>query len=253
MDTDGSGIYPCPSVKSVVKTLVAFLVLLAGALHGASAEKPPLTHSMMGVRNGCFVESIAFLDHWAEVHGDEAWARLLQWGAREDEEVVMGHAVAVCEGRGALWAWDINFGWSKLPLDPAQRETVEAVAAPVLKRYPKVTARYPTFRHDFPQSPAATAPVAQLTQTNPAIRDASIVGARLAKRRPVNVVHFSYGTGDEKRESAAAVFVFHGRYCVYVPEFGTVPFRVRTSVENLRTIQELLRRALPGVTGVRKL
>jgi len=66
-------------------------------------------------------------------------------------------------------------------------------------------------------------------------------------------VRFSYGTGDEIRESAAVVFVFHGRYCVYVPEMGTVPFRVRTSVENLRMIQDLLRRGLPGVTGVRKL
>jgi hypothetical protein len=251
MDTDASGIYPCLSVKSVVKVLLGIIAGVA-ATHAVPAEKPPLAHAMMGVANGCFVESVAFLDHWQEVHGD-AWARLLQWGAREDEEVVMGHAVAVCEARGALWSWDINFGWTKLPVDPAQRDAVEAVAAPVSKRYPKVTARYPTYRHDFPQSQTGTAPVAQLAQTNTAVRDASIVGERLAKQRPVNVVRFSYGPDDQKRESAAAVFVFNGRYCVYVPEFGTVPFRVRTNVDNLRTIQELLRRALPGVTGVRKL
>jgi hypothetical protein len=239
-------------VKSVVKILLGafFLTRLACA---AAAEKPPLQHVPMGVANGCFVETIAFLDHWQEVQGTEAWARLLQWGAREDEEVVMGHAVAICEACGALWSWDINYGWTKLPVDAAQRETVDTVAAPVLKKYPRVTARFPTYRNDFPQSPTGNAPAAQLTQSNTALRDASIVGATLAKQRPVNVVRFSYGPEDQKRESAAAVFVFNGRYCIYVPEFGTVPFRVRTSVENLRTIQELLRRALPGVTGLRKL
>ena len=240
------------SVKSVVKSLLVWGCLV-GAIRGAPAEKPPLQHTPMGVANGCFVETVAFLDHWQEVHGAESWVRLLQWGAREDEEVVMGHAVAVCEARSALWSWDINYGWTKLPVDPAQRETVEAVAAPVLKKYPRVTPRFPTYRHDFPQSPTASPPAAQLAQGNTALRDASLVGATLAKQRPVNVVRFSYGPEAQKRESAAAVFVFHGRYCIYVPEIGTVPFRVRTTVENLRMIQDLLRRGLPGVTGVRKL
>ncbi len=242
--------YTGTRVRIMFQFLGAWL-LLPGLL-AAAAEKPPLAHAMMGVSNGCFVESVAFLDHWKEVNGD-AWARLLQWGAREDEEVVMGHAVAVCESRGALWSWDINFGWSRLALEVTQRENVEAVAAPVVKKYPRVTARFPTFRHDFPQSPAAVPPVAQPAQSNPSWRDASIVGARLAARRPVNVVRFSYGAGEEKRECAAVVFVFHGRFCIYVPEVGTVPFRTRTSVENLRVVQEMLRRLLPGVTGLRKL
>ena len=208
---------------------------------------------MMGVANGCFVESVALLDRWAETAAPEAWARLLQWGAREDEEAVIGHAVAICEARGVLWCWDSNFGWARLPVDAAQRDNPSVVAAPVLRRYPKITARFPAYRFDFPQSPSAAAPTAQLTVTNTAVRDASIVGAQLAKRRPVNVVRFSYGAEEAKQESAAAVFVFHGRYCVYVPEMGTVPFRVRGDVANLRLIQELLRRAFPGVTAVRKL
>ena len=218
-----------------------------------AAEKPPLAHAMIGVKNGCFVETVAFLDHWKETFGAESWARLLQWGAREDEEVVMGHAVAICEARGALWAWDINYGWSRLAINPAQREAVEDVVVPIVRKYPRVNARFPTYRHDFAQNPAAAPPVPHLTEPNTSIRDASLVGARLAKHRPVNVVRFSYGPEGARRESAAAVFVFHGRYCVYVPEMGTVPFRVRTSVENIRTIQELLRRGFPGVTGVRKL
>jgi hypothetical protein len=38
-----------------------------------------------------------------------------------------------------------------------------------------------------------------------------------------------------------------------MPEVGTVPFRVRGDVANLRLIQELLRRGFPGVMGVKKL
>ncbi len=228
------------------------VVLSVVAAAGAPAEKPPLTHAMMGVANGCFVETVVFLDRWKEANG-EAWARLLQWGAREDAEVVMGHAVAVCEARGALWSWDINYGWARLPIEVTQRDSVELVAMPVLKRYPKVTARFPTYRHDFAQTAALSPPVAQMASANTAVRDASIVGAMLARHRPVNVVRFSYGVGGAKEESAAAVFLFHGRFCVYVPEIGTVPFRVRAGVENVRMIQDLLRRALPGVTAVRKL
>lgn len=219
----------------------------------APAEKPPLQHAMMGVQNGCFVETVAFLDRWHETLGPEAWARLLQWGAREDEEIVMGHAVAICESRGALWCWDSNFGWTRLGVDPAQREQANVVSVPVVERYPRVTTRFPAYRFDFPQTPGAAPPVAQMTAGNTSVRDASIVGAQLARKRPVNVVRFSYGPDDAKQESAAAVFVFHGRYCVYVPEIGTVPFRVRGDVANLRLIQDLLRRGFPGVVGVKKL
>jgi hypothetical protein len=236
-------------VKIFQRTALSFLfvVSLAGA-----AEKPPLDHAMMGVTNGCFVETVAFLDHWKEAKGSDAWARLLQWGAREEEEVVMGHAVAICAAPAALWSWDINFGWTRLAVDPAQKENAEVVAAPVVKRYPRFTPRYPTYRFDFAQAPSAAPPGAQLAADNRSVRDASLVGERLARHRPVNVVRFSVEAGGEKKESAVAVFVFHGRYCVYSPELGTIPFRVRGSVENLRLIQELVRRMFPGASGVRK-
>jgi hypothetical protein len=219
----------------------------------SGAERPPLPHAMMGVTNGCFVETVALLDAWQEKFGWEAWARLLQWGARPDDEVPIGHAVAVVEAQGVLWCWDSNFGWRKMTVDPARREDLGVVAAPIVARYPKTTARHPTYRHDFPQRPSAEPPAAQLAHENPAVRDASLVGERLARRRPVNVVRFSYAVGDQKRESAAAVFVFHGRYCVYTPEFGTVPFRARGDVGNLQLIQQALRRMFPAVSSVTKL
>jgi hypothetical protein len=234
--------------------LLGFGLLLLGPAYAADkkTEPPPLQHPMMGVANGCFVETVAFLDHWKQARGAEAWAKLLQWGAREEEEVVMGHAVAICESRGALWSWDINFGWTKLTISPDEKEKPEIVARPVVGKYPKVTWRYPTYRFDFPQTASATPPVPQLTNANRSIRDATIVGAKLAQKRPVNVVKFSWLENGQPKESAAVVFLFHGRYCIYASEMGTVPFRVRGGTENLRLIQDLLRRAFPGVSNVKK-
>lgn len=143
----------------------------------------------------------------------------------------------------------LNFAWRRLPTDPGERETVAAVAPAVVARYPRTTARYPIYRFDFPQSPSAAPPVAQLANSNPAWRDASLAGAQLARRRPVNVVRFTYGTAEMKRESAAAVFVFHGRYCIYVPEVGTVPFRVRGGVQNLQLIPASPPANVPGSDG----
>jgi hypothetical protein len=226
---------------------------LLSALVLRAADRPPLQHTNLGVSNGCFVETVVFLDHWKETAGTDAWARLLQWGAKEDEEVVMGHAVAICESKGALWSWDINFGWTKLAVDPAQKETADVVAKPVVAKYPRVTSRYPTFRFDFPQNPSATPPVGQPANENFAIRDASIVGEKLARHRPVNVVRYSRLENGVAKESAVAVFLFHGRYCVYLPEIGTVPFRVRGGTENLRLVQELVRRGFPSASGFKKL
>jgi hypothetical protein len=229
-------------------------LFLATLAHGAGAEKPPLQHDMMSVANGCFVESVAFLDHWHEAFGGEAWARMLQWGAKEEDELVAGHAVAVCEARGKLWCWDINFGWKPVPVAAAQKENIDAVAKPVVARYPAVTARFPVYRFDFEQPPSAAAPPAQPAAENSAIRDASIVGERLARHRPVTVVRFARPAGSATEEGAAVIFNFHGRYCVYVPELGTTPFvHVRGSVENLRLAQQVLNRLMPGVTGVKKL
>jgi hypothetical protein len=228
-------------------------VAFASASGSQRNPPPPLAYSPMGVANGCFVETVAFLDDWNERQGGEAWARLLQWGAREDAEVVAGHAVAIVEAAGLLWCWDINFGWSRVVVDPAQRDVAEAVAAVVMKKYPRVSGRFPLYRTDFAQHPAATPPVGRVEDANTAIRDASIVGARLAAKRPVNVVRYATGADEDRRESAAAVFVFHGRYCLYLPEAGTIPFRVKGGVENLRLIQDLLRRVRPGAAGVRKL
>jgi len=232
--------------------VVGWIVAAVGA---GAAEKPPLAHAPLGVANGCFVETVALLDEWQGRRGAEPWAKLLRWGAKEEEEVVAGHAVAVIEAQGRLWCWDVNFGWSAQATEVGQRENVERVAGPIVARYATVKAQYPLYMADFPQAAGAVAPrgtgAAEMA-ANASWRDAATVAERLAQRRPVNLVTFTYGPEGQRKASAAAVFVFGGRYCLYVPEIGTVPTRARGGVENLRLIQELLRRICVGAGDVRK-
>ncbi len=236
-----------------------FLAALLGAagltasLPATGRPAPPFAYSRLEVANGCLVEAVCFYDEFRERLGGAAWVRVLQWGAREQEEVVAGHAVAIFDFRDRLWAWDVNYGFVPLDFPPARREDVAAVAAVVLTRYPRIAARYPLYRFDFPQEADPDPPAARPSDANDAVRDASVAAARLARHRPVNLVLFKYVEAGETRESAAAVFVFHGRYCVYVPDKGTVPFRVQGSVRNRRLVQEALRRIHPGAFVLRSL
>jgi hypothetical protein len=71
MDTDADRHYPFFPVKSGVR-LLANLSLALSFAH--AVERPPMAHAMIGVANGCFVESVAFLDTWHERMGGESWA-----------------------------------------------------------------------------------------------------------------------------------------------------------------------------------
>lgn len=231
---------------------LAVIGCLAAALR-AAAPAPPFQPERLNVANDCLVESIWFYDQFRRHVGDDAWVRVLQWGAKERDEVVAGHAVAVFVYQGRLWAWDVNFGYLPLDLPPSQRNDVARVSALILAKYPGITPRYPLYRFDFPQPPDPHPPAVRRLDENGDVRDASVVAARLAGRRPVNLVRFKYVDNGRTRESAAAVFVFNGRYCVYVPDQGTVPFHVRGSVRNLRLIQTLLRRFHPGAFALQSL
>ena len=85
--------------------MVAVAALRAG-LAAAAADRPaaPWAHEPLNVAAGCLVESVYFYDQYRERCGDEAWVRVLQWGAKEDDEVVAGHAVAVFAIADRLWA-----------------------------------------------------------------------------------------------------------------------------------------------------
>ncbi len=231
----------------VIKYALAFACLGFAGTHVLAAPPAALfPHESLNVANGCLVESIFFYDQFRERFGGDAWVRVLQWGAKEADEVVAGHAVAVFLWHGRLWSWDVNFGFLPLEVSAAQREDVDGISALIVAKYPRITARYPLYRFDFPQQPEPDPPEGRPLDDNSAVRDASVVAAKLARHRPASLVLFSYHENGEVRQSAAAVFMFHGRFCVYTPEGGTVPFHAVGSVRNLRLIQEALRRIHPG-------
>lgn len=235
---------------------LGFWVALCVACLSGAVEvfaNPPVRHKPMGVANGCFVESIALGDELRAQRGEGAWYRLLQWGAKEADEVVAGHAVLIFEHAGGLWCYDINVGFKKLDAPAEQRDDVEAVAKEVTAPYVnKITPRYPIYREDFPQPPEPRAPEEAGMVEEPEVRDAALVAVRLAKARPVSLVEFAYPKDGDTRKGAVAVFVFGGRLCVYSANHGTVPFRARAlSTKNLRQLQELLRRMYPGATNLK--
>ncbi|MFA5058221.1 MAG: hypothetical protein WC485_08925 [Opitutaceae bacterium] len=232
----------------MIRRALALICFAASAtvLTAAGRPAPPFPHARLNVANGCLVESVYFYDQFRERFGGDAWVRVLQWGAKEAEEVVAGHAVAVFEFKDRLWTWDVNYGFFPLDLPPAQRDDVDRVSRLVLVKYPRIISRDPLYRFDFPQSPEAEPPAAVLLDEDGAWRDASLVAEKLARHRPVNLVRFSYLADGTPKRSAAVVFMFHGRYCIYSPDWGTVPFHAQGSVKNLRLVQEALRRMFPG-------
>jgi hypothetical protein len=217
------------------------------------AAPGPVPYTRMGVANGCFVESVAFGDDLRARLGNDVWYRLLQWGAKEADEVVAGHAVVVFEHGEKLWSFDINHGFTALDVPPERRQDLESVVRQVTKPYvPKITPRYPIYREDFPQEadPAPPAPFEEVEERD--LRDAGLVAARLAAHRPVRLVEFTYPSDGTTRRGAAVAFVYNGRLCVYSPPSGTVPFRVAAlSVKNMRQLQELVRRIYPGAANLK--
>jgi len=219
----------------------------------AAPEPAPFSYREMGVANGCFVESVACLDAFHEAFGADAWGRVLLWGAREEEVMVAGHAVAVLEASDALWCWDVNHGWMRLAVPAEKRGDAAAVAAPVVANYPRVTAFYPMLWEDGGQAPEATPPGAEPAGESGAYQDARLAAGRLSRHRPVNLIEITRLEGGEPRTFEAIVFVYGGRMCVYSPETGTVTFRARSSVWNVRLTLEMVRSMFPGVQKVRSL
>jgi hypothetical protein len=234
------------------RTIAAACAALAVAA-SVVAQPPPCNYSPMGVANGCFVESVACLDAFHEAIGGDGWGRVLLWGAREEEVMVAGHAVAVLVAADALWCWDVNHGWMRLPVPEARRGDAAAVAAPVVANYPRVTALYPMLWDDGGQAPEAPPPGAEPAGEASGRQDAQQAAARLSRHRPVNLIEIIRLKDGETRTSEAIVFIFGGRMCVYSPETGTITFHVRSSVWNVRLTLEMVRSIFPGVQRVRTL
>jgi hypothetical protein len=245
-----------PRSAAVSRLVVLFVSALVGmafarAPRMAAADRPLFAYTQMWVANGCFVESVACYDAFHETVGDEPWARVLQWGAREDEAMVAGHAVAVFESEGTLWCWDVNHGWMRLPVSTAERDDADAVAAPILATYPKVSAVYPMLWDGGAQVPAPGPPAGEAGDGAEGLRDAETAAARLARHRPVNLIEVSHFENGQSKTSEAVEFAFGGRLCIYSPEKGTTIFRARGTVWNVHLTLEMVRRIFPGVQEVR--
>jgi hypothetical protein len=220
-----------------------------------TALKPPFAHETLGAGNDCVVESVYFYDHFKEVCGADSWVRVLQWGAKENDEVVTGHAVAVFEWQGQLWAWDINFGFMPLDVPPESKENIALVMAPIVARYPNIQPYFPMYRQDFSQQPEANLPEVLATNDVQAIREATLAGARLGAHRPVNVLQFSCpDSSGAMQQSAAVAFIFNGQVLIYFPEIGTYRFRFPyLTVLNMQQLQWAVHRVIPGASGLHSL
>jgi hypothetical protein len=236
--------------ETICRAGVVLTLLVSSTLR---ADPAPFPYARIGVANGCFVESVMFGDELRTRFGGDIWYRILQWGAKEADEVVAGHAVVVFEHRDRLWSFDINHKFTAIQVPPAQRGDVGAVAKEATAPYlDKIVPRYPIYREDFPQAPDPTPPAPFDDVEERDLRDAGLVAARLARYRPVTLVEFTYPKDGESRRGAAVAFVYSGRLCVYSASAGTTPFRVKAlSVENRHQLQELLRRIYPGVSNVK--
>ncbi|HLP03689.1 MAG TPA: hypothetical protein VK163_16800 [Opitutaceae bacterium] len=220
----------------------------ADATAGAPrAERTPFKFDRLNVENSCFVDSVRFADTYLggrESKGSR-WVRVLRWGnLAEDDAAGPGHAVAVFQWRGALFVYDINFGVRRLSVPAARREDRREVEAAVFSLYPQ-----------FKQIGAALLDDSWTTRrpallgtddgpVTPSYRDAYRVAKILSKQREVRLVRFSYrDKKGERRESAATVFLFDRRLCVYVPEHGTmVQKQVLPAIDDDVLIRARLRR-----------
>jgi trehalose utilization protein len=141
-----------------------------------------------------------------------------------------------------------------VPLD--FRDDLARVASPIVAKYPGIVPQYPLYRYEVaPQQPEAHLPEVLATSEVAAFRDATLAGARLGLHRPVNVMQFSYVDGSGATlPSAATVFIFNGKVCIYFPEHGTYPFNFpNLTIYNLPQLQWAIRKVYPGAFDLKSL
>ncbi len=229
----------------------------AGAVAGAPrAEKTPFKFDRLEVANSCFVDSVRFADLY--LGGREAkgsrWVRVLRWGnLGDDDSAGSGHAVAVFQWRGALFVYDINFGVRKLSVPTARREDRREIEAAVFSLYPQFRQTGAALLDDSWTTRRPALRGADDGPVTPAYRDGYRAAKILSKRREVRLVRFSYRDArGARRESAAAVFLYGRRLCLYIPEHGTVVQKqVLPSIDDDPLIREQLRRCFGAGAEVR--
>ncbi|MFT3831260.1 MAG: hypothetical protein QM691_16300 [Opitutaceae bacterium] len=219
------------------------------------AAKTPFKFDRLNVENSCFVDSVRFAD--AYLGGREAkgsrWVRVLRWGnLAEDDAAGPGHAVAVFQWRGALFVYDINFGVRKLSVPTERREDRREVEAAVFSLYPQFKQTGAALLDDSWTTRRPALLGADDGAVTPSYRDAYRAAKILSKQREVRLVRFSYrDKRGERRESAAAVFLYGRKLCVYVPERGTVVQKqVLPAIDDDALVRERLRRCFGATADI---
>lgn len=221
----------------------------------AGTEKAPFAYERLAVRNGCFVESVHFYDQYFKKQrdGEISWAQVLEWGNQEgDLKIRSGHAVTVFAAKDQLWYYDVNFGVQPVDLPLDRRNDITDVTPKIFAKYPQFRPILARYRYDFPQQAEKKKTDHLFYHANPDIRDATKVASQLGRMRPVRVVEFDLKPGDKSQASAAAVFTFGRRVCIYFPRQGTFESpRFLGSVDDLRFIERIVQRLYPGAGNVR--
>ncbi len=226
----------------------------------AKPPKPPFKYEPLNVRNGCLVESIAFYDRYLakKLGGKEnTWCRVLSWGVEEGGfKVQMGHAVAVFAAKDRrLWFFDINFGLRALDVPFDRRADITDTAPGVFASYPKQKPVFVRYYDDFPQTPPKKRPDFLFYHKSPDVRDVTRVANELARYRPVRIVEFELKPAADQpaQTTAAAVFSFQAKLCVYLPRAGTHISKeaVFGPGDDLAFIGHVIKGVSPGATNIR--
>ena len=217
----------------------------------------PFRYAPLGVRNSCLVESVRFYDAFRSpvLGGADAWVRVLQWGnhAENLRHITQGHAVAVCLVRDVLWMYDVNFGFVPLGTPVEKRNDLATVASEIFVKYRLERPAY-VFYHQEPP-PAAPQPRKKITYMsgNADVREATRVASELGRARATRVVGFVYHDNHANRmqTSAATLFEFNRRLCVYFPSQGTLTTELHAdSLENVQRVTAIVHQVYPGATGI---
>lgn len=217
--------------------------------------KPPFAYEPLGVRNSCFVESVHFYDVYNAWNADGAssWARVLQWGHQEgDYKISSGHAVVVYVADGRLCGYDINYGFWRIDLPFEKRADLTEIGPKVFAHYPQFKPVFARYREDLPQKRPPKPPEFLFYHAKQDVRDATRVASELGRYRPVTVVEFHYTENGAQQDSAAAIFVFGGRLCIYLPRGGThISNALVYTVHDLKLASYVIQRFYPSATEIK--
>lgn len=186
---------------------------------------PPFPFETLKLPNDCFIEAVRFHDAYfaAAPEGKDRWLQLFQFGSKIDDATTgTGHSVAIFQWKGRLDYFDTNQGIVALPVPPKQRNDMGKIAPLIYARYPHLQPVMPMLLCDVWQLKRPGLKGETEAVETEACRQALRVAQDLARVRETRVVRFSYLKDGQRRETAAAVFVFEGRLCLYVPDVGTI-------------------------------